>query len=107
MNKKPIRLPRRQMDKKEYSIMWDFLKEIWLPEYPQKYRNNGTLDMWVKKGGVFSKLVSEFDDVMNGDMEITGQHTYILNTLIPRWKADGREEFMKLYKEYKKSQLHG
>jgi hypothetical protein len=101
MSRTPIRLPRRQMGRKEYPIMWEFLKKVWIPTYPQKYRNNGTLDMWIKKGGVFADLVNEFDDVMSGKVEMSGQHTYILNTLIPRWKADGREEFMKLYKEYK------
>jgi len=101
--KKPIRLPRREMDKREIQIMWNFLNEVWLPTYPQKYRNNGTLDMWINKGSLFTKLVSELDGVINEKIERTGQHTFILNTLIPRWKADGREEFMKLYNEYKKS----
>lgn len=99
--KKPIRLPRREMDKGEVQIMWNFLNEVWLPTYPQKYRNNGTLDVWINKGPQFAGFVEEIKELIRVGYNLQPKHKFILNTLIPRWKADGREEFMKLYKEYK------
>ena len=79
--------------------MWDFLNEVWLPTYPQKYRNNGTLDWWIKNHG---DVVEELKELIRVNYNLEDKHKYILNSLIPRWKVDGREEFMKLYNEYKK-----
>lgn len=100
--KKPIRLPKRQMEKWEVRVMWDFLNEVWLPTYPQKYRNNGTLEWWISRGTKYAELVEEIKELIRVNYNLQDKHKFILNTLIPKWKADGREDFMKLYNEYKK-----
>ena len=99
MNK--IRLPQRQMDKHESRIMWDFLHDVWYPDYPLKYRGNDGLQKW--KSGKLSKYYTEAAELIRVNYKLQSKHKLILNSLIPKWKLDGREEFLKLYKEFKKT----
>ena len=98
MNK--IRLPQRQMDKHESRIMWDFLHDVWYPDYPLKYRGNDGLQKW--KSGKLSKYYTEAAELIRVNYKLQSKHKLLLNSLIPNWKIDGREEFMNLYKEFKK-----
>ena len=99
MNK--IRLPQRQMDKHESRIMWDFLHDVWYPDYPLKYRGNDGLQKW--KSGKLSKYYTEAAELIRVNYKLRSKHKLLLNSLIPNWKIDGREEFMNLYKEFKKT----
>ena len=92
------RFPTRQMKKSEHRIMWDFLHEVWYSKYAQKYRNgSGILLRWQE--GKLSKYYNEADELI-WDGELQSKHKLMLNSLIPKWKIDGREEFMRLYKQY-------
>ena len=100
MNK--IRLPQRQMDKHESLIMWNFLHDVWYSKYAQKYRNgSGILLRWQE--GKLSKYYTEAKEIIRVNYTLQPKHKLILNSLIPKWKIDGREEFLKLYKEFKKT----
>ena len=98
---KPIRLPKRQMDKSESHIMWDFLHEVWYPTYPTKYRNSNPLERW--SNGNLAKHYIKAGELVRTNGILSTEHKFILNSLIPKWKADGRDEFLQLYKEYKKN----
>jgi hypothetical protein len=101
---KNIRLPQRQMDKQESRIMWDFLHEVWYPDYPLKYRGRNFLPRW--KSGNLSKYYTEAEELLRVNYKLQSKHKLILNSLIPNWKIDGREEFMNLYKEFKKNHIN-
>ena len=100
MNK--IRLPQRQMDKHESRIMWDFLHDVWYSTFAFKYRKgSGILLRWQE--GKLSKYYTEAKEIIRVNYTLQPKHKLILNSLIPKWKIDGREEFLKLYKEFKKT----
>ena len=93
------RLPTRQMKKSEHHIMWDFLHEVWYSKYAQKYRNgSGILLRWQE--GKLSKYYTEAKELIRVNYKLQSKHKLMLNSLIPKWKRDGREEFMRLYKQY-------
>lgn len=100
MNK--IRLPRRQMDKHESRIMWDFLHEVWYSKYAQKYRNGSDILLRWQEGKL-SKYYTEAKELLRVNYKLQSKHKLILNSLIPKWKIDGRVEFMKVYKEFKEN----
>ena len=101
--RKSIRLPKRQMDLNESRIMWDFLNEVWYPDYPPKYRNNDMMKKWLTGGR--DKFFLEAVNLIESNSELDSRYKFILNSLIPKWKADGRDEFLKLYKEYKNNKI--
>jgi hypothetical protein len=92
-------LPKRQMDTTEYRIMWNFLNEVWYPDYPPKYRNNDMMKKWLTGGR--DKFFLEAVSLVESNSELDDRHKFILNALIPKHKIDGRDEFLKLYKVYK------
>ena len=100
MNK--IRLPQRQMDKHESRIMWDFLHEEWYPKYALKYKVSPSILLRWQEGKL-SQYYHEAKELLRVNYKLQSKHKLILNSLIPKWKIDGRVEFMKVYKEFKKN----
>jgi len=87
-------------------IFLEFLLFEWWEKYWDKYSKQDNKKLWWMKNKKLSKYYEEavvyIEQGGNVIWDWKDKHAFILNSLIPKHKKYGREDFVKLWKQYKK-----
>jgi len=87
-------------------VFLEFLLFEWWEKYWDKYSKQDNMKLWWMKHIYHSKYFEEavvyVEQGGNVIWEFEDKHKFILNKLIPKYKKYGREDFVKLWKQYKK-----
>jgi len=86
-------------------VFMEFLLFEWWDTHWKKYEQHNK-KYWFMKHKTFSKHFEEavvyIEQGGNVIWEFEDKHKFILNKLIPKYKKYGREDFVKVWKQYKK-----
>jgi hypothetical protein len=87
-------------------VLLEFLLFEWWEKYWDKYSKQDNKKLWWMKKKSLSKYFEEavvyIEQGGNVIWDWEDKYSFILNSLIPKYKKYGREDFVKLWKQYKK-----